>query len=106
VEGLAKRSRGSQAHDFDAIEHLRRQRELMEEHERAGQQADRQAFERWQHTAWLGNLVLPAGWLRLGVMSAAEGQVVPAMLGLLGMALIGTASLWRSCRTTIGQYQG
>ena len=51
-------------------------------------------------------MVLPVGWLPLGVMAAAEGRVVPSILGLLGMTLIGTASLWRAYRTTIGLYQG
>ena len=70
------------------------------------QQADRETVEHWEQTARLVNLVLPVGWLPLGVMSAAEGRVMPSILGLLGMTLIGTASLWRAYRTTIGLYQG
>ena len=62
--------------------------------------------EEWERTARLVNLVVPVGWLPLGVMSAAEGRVVPSLLGLLGMTLIGTASLWKAYRSTIGQYQG
>ena len=31
---------------------------------------------------------------------------MPSLLGFLGMTLIGTASLWRAYRTTIGLYQG
>ena len=52
------------------------------------------------------NLVLPVGWLPLGVMSAAEGQILLSIPGLLGMTLIGTVSLWRAYRTTIRLYQG
>ena len=78
----------------------------MERHQLAAQQADRESAERWEQTARLVNMVLPVGWLPLGVMSAAEGRVLPSILGLLGMTLIGTASLWRAYRTTIGLYQG
>jgi hypothetical protein len=106
VEELAKLDRGFQSHKFDAIEHLRRQREVMKKHELATQQAYRESVERWERSARLVNLVLPVGWLPLGVMSAAEGHVMPSILGLSGMMLIGTASLWRAYRTTIRLYQG
>ena len=52
------------------------------------------------------NMVLPVGWLPLGVMTAAEGRVMPSILGLVGMTLIGAASLWRAYRTTVGMYLG
>ncbi len=70
------------------------------------QQADRESMERWEQTARLANMVLPVGWLPLGVMSAAEGNVLPSILGLLGMTLIGTGSLWRAYRTTIRTVSG
>src|SRR5262249_27127532 len=38
--------------------------------------------------------------------AAAEGNVLPALLGILGMALIGSASLWLSYRTTVRLYTG
>jgi ABC-2 type transport system permease protein len=98
---LAKLTQAAKAQEFDAIEHARRQNELLQRHRLATQQADRE----WEHAAQLVNLVLPVGWLPLGVMSAAEGHVMPSILGLSGMMLIGTASLWRAYRTTIGQYQ-
>ena len=81
-------------------------RKSSQKHQLATQQADRESAEHWEQTARLANMVLPVGWLPLGVMSAAEGRVLPSLLGLLGMTLIGTASLWRAYRTTIGQYQG
>lgn len=55
--------------------------------------------------ARLANTVLPVGWLPLGVMTAAEGRVVPSLLGLAGMTLIGTVSLWRAYETTVGQFR-
>jgi ABC-2 type transport system permease protein len=57
-------------------------------------------------TARLVNMAVPVGWLPLGVMHAAEGRVWPSILGLLGMTMIGTASLWRAYRSTIAPYQG
>jgi hypothetical protein len=58
------------------------------------------------HTVKLVNLFLPPGWLPVGVASAAEGEVLPALLGMLGLTLIGTASLWRSYHTTKRLYTG
>ena len=86
---------------------MRRQQEARER--AAGSprsEADRESAARWDETARLANMVVPVGWLPLGVMSAAEGRAWPSLLGLLGMTLIGTASLWRAYRTTVGQYQG
>jgi hypothetical protein len=39
-------------------------------------------------------------------MAGAQGNALPAILGCLGMTLIGSASLWRAYRTTVGLYQG
>src|SRR5208337_3433389 len=72
----------------------------------SAQQAARKSAESLERTARLWNMVLPVGWLPLGVMSAAEGRVVPSILGLLGMTLIGTSSLWRAYHATVRQYQG
>jgi hypothetical protein len=106
VEGMKKLERAYKAQEFDAAELVRRQRQLMERHKLAEQRAGRERAERWEQVARTVNLILPVGWLPLGAMSAAEGHVMPSILGLLGMTLIGTASLWRAYRTTIGQYQG
>jgi len=105
-EELAKQDRADQSRVFDAGEIARRRLEIIQKHKVAEDQAGREGAERWEHTARLVNMVLPVGWLPLGVMAGAEGHVMPAILGLLGMTLIGTASLWRAHRTTIGLYQG
>ncbi len=70
-----------------------------------GEQA-RQAFQQAQHIGWLLNLILPPGWLPLGVMEAAGGNLLPALLGTLGLTALGAASLLRSYRTTIRLYTG
>jgi ABC-2 type transport system permease protein len=106
AEELAKLDRAFEAQEFDAREYARRQQEILQEDQLARQQADRESAEQWEQTARLVNMVLPVGWLPLGVMAAAEGHVIPSILGLLGMTLIGAASLWRAYRTTIGLYQG
>jgi hypothetical protein len=55
---------------------------------------------------WYLNVAVPPGWLPVGAMAAAEGNVLPALLGTLGLTLIGGASLWRSYRTTVRFYRG
>jgi hypothetical protein len=95
-----------QSGQFDAQEHVRRQNELMEQHKAASEEAARISSRRLAKTAAIVNLVLPLGWLPLGVMHVAEGKFVPALLGMLGMTLIGAASLWRSYVTTVRIYQG
>jgi hypothetical protein len=65
-----------------------------------------QTLEQIERRVRLFNLVLPPGWLPLGVLGVAEGKALPALLGMLGMALIGGASLWRAYRTTLRLYTG
>jgi hypothetical protein len=57
-------------------------------------------------TARFANMLLPVGWLPYGVLSAAEGNTWPSILGLLGMSLIGGLSLRQAYRTTVALYQG
>lgn len=78
---------------------LARQRE---EREAATSESLRQAG---QTTRYI-NMVLPPAWLPLGAASAAEGAALPAILGTIGMTLIGAASLWRAYRTTLRLYTG
>jgi hypothetical protein len=102
---LKELNRAAQAHEFDAAEHLRRQNEAIERHKLAAQKADAESLRTMEETVRLANLVLPVGWLPLGIATAAEGQFMLPLLGCLGMALIGTASLWSAYRTTVRIYQ-
>jgi ABC-2 type transport system permease protein len=102
MDAMTKLQRASQAGEFDAMELARRQKELLAKK----QDSDRIVAANWERTARLVNLILPVGWLPLGVVSAVEGKVIPSILGILGMTLIGTVSLWRAYRTTVGIYQG
>ena len=99
-------NRAFQANEVDGKEFTRRLKELVDHDELATKQADSELPEQVEGSALLANLVLPIGWLPLGVKGAAEGRLVPALLGILGMTLIGSASLWRAYRTTVGVYQG
>lgn len=99
-------NRAFQANEVDGKEFTRRLKELVDHAELATKQADSELPEQVEGSALLANLVLPIGWLPLGVKGAAEGRLIPALLGILGMTLIGSASLWRAYRTTVGVYQG
>src|SRR5439155_70699 len=65
-----------------------------------------QSLDRALQIAHLLSAVLPPGWLPLGAEALADGGVVPALIGTLGLALIGSASLWRAYRTTLRLYTG
>ncbi len=67
---------------------------------------ERRLGEAWTRYAYIGNLAFPPGWLPLGASELAHGDLVPALLGMLGLALIGGASFWRAYRTTVRFYTG
>ena len=71
--------------------------------ERASSQQTEQQIE---SISRLVNLCLPPGWLPLGAEGLANGEVLAALLGLLGLSAIGTLSLWRAYRTTMRLYTG
>jgi ABC-2 type transport system permease protein len=106
TQELAKLDRAIKAPELDGGALVRRQQEIIEKHKLSMREADRASTAQWTQMSRLANMVLPVGWLPLGVMAAAEGHVMPALLGMLGMSLIGGGSLWRAYRTTIGLYTG
>jgi ABC-2 type transport system permease protein len=103
LEGL---NRDFQAKKFDAQEHLRRQQQIMEKHEQENKAALAATAQKWQRAIKLLNWVLPIGWFPLGVMEAAEGNVLVPSLALVLLTTIGAGSLWRSYRTTLQLYRG
>ncbi len=112
-EESMKLQRQLAAKEIDSREFIRRTTELMnrekelaEQEKLAIQQKDRDEDEALGAIVKLANAVVPVGWLPLGVMTAAEGRFLPGILGLLGMTSIGTFSLWRAYRTSVGQFQG
>ncbi len=60
-------------------------------------------LERW---AWVVNAVFPPGWLALGAACLADGNPLPALLGTLGLTVIGAGGLWRAYRTTVRMSTG
>ena len=106
IEESAELDRAMQAHEIDPLDFPRRQQEAFDKHQLATQQGQRENAESLERLARLVNQVLPLGWLPLGVEAAAEGRIIPAILGTLAMTLIAVASLWRAYRTTLQIYLG
>jgi hypothetical protein len=89
-----------------ADEHQKRSAALKREQQERDEETKRQALEGAMRTTRLINVALPPGWLPLGAMDLAEGEAWPALLGTLGLTLIGAASLGRAYRTTLRLYTG
>jgi ABC-2 type transport system permease protein len=87
----------------DRLEAIQRENEARKKEKEWEEQ---QTAKQVEEMATLVNGVLPPGWLPLGAMSLGRGNVLPALLGTLGLTLIGTASLWRAYRTTLRVYKG
>jgi hypothetical protein len=92
--------------EIDAGEYAKRLEDVTRRQKVTSQRADRAMVAGLERMAGIVNTILPFGWLPLGVATAAGGRILPSLLGLVGMALIGMASLWRAYRTTVGIYQG
>ena len=69
-------------------------------------ESDLQTLKQVERVTRIVNVIVPLGWLPLGAVDAADGDVLPAAAGALGLSLIGAASLWRSYRTTLRLYTG
>ncbi len=87
-------------------EYRQRQQEIADKKRNHEQEKDQELAQKVERSARLINAILPPGWLPLGAMASAEGTYLPPLLGLLGLTLIGSASLWRSYRTTLRLYTG
>jgi hypothetical protein len=103
---LANLQKSLDENQIDGGEFVRRQREIIDGYNAESKRVRAEESARIANIVWIANVVVPAGWLPAGVMGSAEGKLAPALLGLAGMTLIGTASLWRAYRSTLNQYQG
>ncbi len=92
--------------EITAQEYHEREQELRREFETTRLESEERTLRRIEETLRFANHVLPVGWLPLGAEASSRGNAVPALLGTLGMAFIGTVSLWRSYRTTVRLYTG
>ncbi|MGC8639687.1 MAG: hypothetical protein ACP5XB_07380 [Isosphaeraceae bacterium] len=106
LEEMKKLDDAERSGQLNIHEKVRRGKEILDRFQNDRNQAYRKTLHDLERTARLANLVLPVGWLPLGVLDAAEGRIMPSVLGLLGMTLIGSGSLWRAFRATVRQYQG
>lgn len=84
----------------------RRLKEITAEYEAERAGTSQRVLDNTTRGARLASLVLPPGWVALGAEGVADGAVLPALGGTLGLALIGTLSLWRAYRTTLRLYTG
>jgi hypothetical protein len=105
-EQQANLQRAFEAHEISQQELFKRQAELESKILAHQTEQNAETLGQVQRTAWIMNLVLPPGWLPLGVDSAARGEVGYALLGTFGMVSIGAFSLWRAYRTTLRLYTG
>jgi hypothetical protein len=99
-------SRAFLAKEIDNAEYIRRNKELVDRTNEENSARGQEKLAKIERTTRLFNMVLPPGWLPLGAAGLPDGHVVPALLGILGFGLIGTASLWRAYRTTVRLYTG
>lgn len=106
AERLDEASKALQAGRLTPAEYKRQVDEISERYEAEQQEKDRRALDRALRTAHVLNTALPPGWLPLGMEGLAEGSAAPALLGTLGLALIGAVSLRRAYRTTLRIYTG
>jgi hypothetical protein len=103
---MADLDRALAARAITVEEYQRRQQEVQRQFQARNQERGQRLAHQVEGTARLLNLVLPPGWLPLGIMGLAQGDALPALLGTLGLTLIGAASLGRAYRTTLRLYTG
>src|SRR5262249_25983022 len=60
-----------------------------EEYQANQEQSKKQDWAKVERTARIINTALPPAWLPLGAADLAAGAVLPALLGTLGLALVG-----------------
>lgn len=92
---------------FDELQELRKKvDEKFRVQEEQEKHQELRALESAVSIGRLVNMILPVGWLPLGAADLTGGDVLPALLGTLGLTLIGSASLWRAYRTTLRMHTG
>jgi len=94
------------AGQISAIQHQQELQRAHNEYLARIRELNEQTWNQVGDIAVLANALVPPGWLALGAMNLDEGRIVIPLLATLGLALIGTASLWRSYQTTVRLYRG
>jgi ABC-2 type transport system permease protein len=106
AEAQAELLRSQGSRQITLPEYRRRADELQRAHDAETKEANEKTSQNVGRIATLANEVVPLGWLPMGAMASADGNVVPALLGTFGLAVIGAGSMWRSYRTTMRLYTG
>jgi ABC-2 type transport system permease protein len=106
TEELKKVEDAFNAGEIDSKAFDDQQTEVMDRFRAEANRASAEENARIERMIEIANMVLPIGWLPLGVKSAADGQILISLLGVAGMTLIGSTSLGLAYRTTLRQYQG
>jgi ABC-2 type transport system permease protein len=103
---VASPQEAAAAQKIDPIEIQRQQAEQKKEQEERLRAAFQATWDKADQSARIVSLVLPIGWLPLGATGLADGDLLAALLGTLGLGAIGGISLSRSYRTTLRLYTG
>jgi ABC-2 type transport system permease protein len=106
AEAKADLLRSQSSEQITVREYHRRLEELKRAHDAETKEANEKTSQNVGRIATLTNEIIPLGWLPMGAMASAEGNVVPALLGILGLAAIGSVSMRRAYRTTMRLYTG
>jgi ABC-2 type transport system permease protein len=106
VNELKELDQSFQAGRITMQEYTQRQQQAADRHKQERNEQWQQTTALIERTVTIVNLALPIGWLPIGVMSAAHGSQLPALLACAGLGSIGGASLRRAYRTTLRMYQG
>lgn len=94
------------AGQLTAEQHLQQMKEIDHNYVQKRKDMLRGLEQQVEEIASLINLFFPPGWVALGARGVAAGDILPALLGTLGLGLIGAASLWRSYGTTVRLARG
>lgn len=87
-------------------EYQKQQVELQKRQQERREAKNQNSLENAGATARFLSAIFPPGWLALGAADLTEKRVLWALIGILGLSLIGSASLLRAYRTTIRLYTG
>lgn len=84
-----------QSGKIESQEFARRLEEGAKKYQQDTQQAMAATADKWRRAVGLLNWLLPIGWLPLGVMYAAEGNLLLPAAAFALLTAIGAGSLWR-----------
>jgi hypothetical protein len=106
VERLKELDKSFRSGQINQEEYQKQSAKEREEFQARQEQSKKDLWNEAEWTTRVLNTALPPGWLALGAADLAVGGFLPALLGGLGLLLIGSLSLRRAYRTTLRLYSG